>query len=207
MTPPYRIETERLVLRCWEPADAAALKDAMDAGVEHLLPWMPWAHDEPQTLDQKVDLLRTFRGGFDKGDDFVYAIFDHEDRRVLGGTGFHTRVGDGAFEIGYWIRAGETGRGLATESTAALTRIAFETCGVDRMEIHVEPANAGSARIPEKLGYREEARLARRLPWLEGEPRRDVVIFTMFPEEFPGSKAAELSSGIAAFDAIGRPVL
>jgi RimJ/RimL family protein N-acetyltransferase len=74
------------------------------------------------------------------------------------------------------------------------------------MEIHVEPGNAASLRIPQKLGYREEARLRRRLPWLEGEPRRDVVIFSMFPEDFPGSRAAELSAGIRAFDAIGRPV-
>src|ERR1700759_5294954 len=38
--PPYRIETERLVLRCWNPADAEALKEAVDASIEHLLPWM-----------------------------------------------------------------------------------------------------------------------------------------------------------------------
>src|SRR5262249_24384090 len=42
-TPPYRIVTERLVLRCWEPSDAAALKEAVDASIDHLLPWMPWA--------------------------------------------------------------------------------------------------------------------------------------------------------------------
>ena len=42
-TPPYRIVTERLVLRCWEPRDAAALKEAVDASLDHLRPWMPWA--------------------------------------------------------------------------------------------------------------------------------------------------------------------
>ena len=32
MTPstPYRIETERLVLRCWQPEDAAHLKEAVE---------------------------------------------------------------------------------------------------------------------------------------------------------------------------------
>ena len=35
---PYRIETERLVLRCYEPDDAPLLKEAVDESIEHLLP-------------------------------------------------------------------------------------------------------------------------------------------------------------------------
>src|SRR5439155_22043403 len=64
-TPPYRIETERLVIRCWEPQDAPLLKEAIDSSLDHLRPWMPWAREEPQSLAQKVELLRHFRGRFD----------------------------------------------------------------------------------------------------------------------------------------------
>ena len=46
--PPYRIVTERLVLRTWEPRDAPLLKEAVDSSIDHLLPWMPWAAHEPQ---------------------------------------------------------------------------------------------------------------------------------------------------------------
>jgi RimJ/RimL family protein N-acetyltransferase len=126
--PPYRIETPRLVLRCWEPRDAPLLKDALDSSLEHLRPWMPWARYEPEPLEAKVDLLRRFRGSFDLGQDFVYGIFSREESEVLGGTGLHTRVGDDAFEIGYWIRASRTREGLATEAAAALTRVAFDVC-------------------------------------------------------------------------------
>lgn len=38
---PYRIETARLVIRCYDRADAPLLKAAVDASVEHLRPWMP----------------------------------------------------------------------------------------------------------------------------------------------------------------------
>jgi RimJ/RimL family protein N-acetyltransferase len=48
--PAYRIETKRLVLRCWEPKDAALIQEATAANKEHLLPFMPWAADEPQTI-------------------------------------------------------------------------------------------------------------------------------------------------------------
>jgi len=203
--PPYRIVTQRLVVRCYEPSDAAAVKEAVDASLDHLRPWMPWAHEEPQTVEQKVELLRTFRGQFDLGQNFVYGLFSADESQLVGGSGFHLRVGDHAFEIGYWIRASEDGKGLATESTAALTRVGFEVCEVDRIEIHVEPANERSARIPQKLRYVEEARLQRRLyPAPGGEPR-DTIVYTMFRSDYPGTPAS--SARLEAFDARGERVL
>src|SRR6476659_9682252 len=143
--PAYRIVTPRLVVRCWEPRDAPLLKEAIDSSLDHLRPWMPWAKHEPQTLAEKVELLREFRGQFDLGADSVYAIFDSGDQRVLGGSGLHPRIGPGALEIGYWIRADAVGRGYATESTAALNRVAFEVAGVERVEIHCAAENHASA--------------------------------------------------------------
>ena len=197
--PPYRIETERLVIRCWEPRDAPLLKEAVDSSLDHLRPWMPWAREEPQSLAQKVQLLRGFRGNFDLGVDFVYGIFGADEAEVVGGTGLHTRVGDDAFEIGYWIRASRAGRGLATEATAALTRIALEICGVDRVEIRVDPANAASLAVPRKLGFVEEATLRRRLPNPDGDPR-DVSLFVLFSCDV----GAVASAHFEAFDALGR---
>lgn len=200
--PPYAIRTERLTLRCWEPRDAPLLKNALDSSLEHLRPWMPWAADEPRPLDDKVELLRTFRGRFDLGDDFVYGIFERDESEVIGGSGLHTRVGPGALEIGYWIRASRVGNGLAREAAAALTAVAFRVCGVDRVEIRVDPGNAPSLRVPRALGFTEEATLRRRLPANEGEPPRDAVFFTLFADAFPGSAAA--STTLEAYDALGR---
>lgn len=203
--PPYRIETERLVVRCWEPRDAALLKEATDESVEHLRPWMDWARLEPQTLDEKVELLRRFRGWFDLGENFVYGIFSRDEARVLGGSGLHAHVGEGALEIGYWLRVSETGNGYMTEAVAAITQAAFAWCEVDRLEIRVDSENAASLAVPPRLGYVEEARLRRRgLPLTEGAERRDVVVFTMLVEELPGSPAARVP--FSAYDAAGRPL-
>jgi RimJ/RimL family protein N-acetyltransferase len=205
-TPPYRIETERLVVRCWDPHDAPLLKDALDTSLDHLRPRMPWANDEPQPLAAKVELLRRFRGLFDLGQDFVYGILAADEREVVGGTGLHTRVGEDAFEIGYWIRASRVGAGLATETVAALTCVAFTVCGVDRLEIHIDPANEISCRIPRRLGYAEEATLRRRIPPLPPESsRRDVVVFTLLAEEFRASPLASLE--VAAYDSAGGRML
>jgi RimJ/RimL family protein N-acetyltransferase len=58
-TPPaYRILTRRLILRCWEPTDAPELKRVVDANIEHLLPFMPWAAHEPTPLEDKIARVR-----------------------------------------------------------------------------------------------------------------------------------------------------
>jgi RimJ/RimL family protein N-acetyltransferase len=190
------------VLRCWEPGDAAGLSQAIQASVEDLRPWMPWAAEEPRPLPERAALLRRFRAEFDMGTDFVYGIFDRDEAAVVGGTGLHTRVGGGAFEIGYWIRSDRAGAGLATESTAALTRVAFDLCGVDRVEIRTDPANERSRAIPRKLGYLEEATLRRRLEYPEP---RDVVVYTMFRDSYGSSPAA--GAVVEAFDVLGERVL
>jgi RimJ/RimL family protein N-acetyltransferase len=196
---PYRIETERLVLRCYEPRDAALVKDAIDSSLDHLRPWMPWTENEPQTLEEKTDLLKTFRSLFDRSEDFVMGIFSADESEVLGGTGLHPRQGPGGLEIGYFIRASATRQGYITESSAALTRVGFEICKAEHIVIRIDPENEASLGVPRKLGYIEEATLRRRLPGKTGGPLRDVTIFTMFREDFDPSIAPNLR----AFDASG----
>jgi len=203
-SPPYRIETERFVLRCYEPEDAPLLKDAVDRSLEHLRPWMPWTPDEPEALDTVYERLRGFRGRYDLGEDFVMGVFSPDDSRVLGGTGLHTRLGEGALEIGYWIAADAVGQGYATELSGVLTRVAFERFEVDRVEIRVDPENVRSEKVPQKLGYTKEATLRRRLPVKKGSDLRDVNIWTMFAAELASSPCLQFE--YVAYDALGRRV-
>lgn len=190
-------------MRCYEPRDAPLLKDATDSSREHLSEFMPWARGEPLTLAATTDLCTDFRTAFDTRENFVYGIFAAAEDELLGGTGLHPRVGPGGLEIGYWLRASATRRGIATEATAVLTRVGLELCGADRIEIRIDPANAASLAIPRRLGYLEEATLRRRLPDGPGEPLRDVTIFTLFREDFDPA----IAPGLRAFDALGGQLL
>jgi RimJ/RimL family protein N-acetyltransferase len=196
----YRIHTPRLVVRGWEPADAPQLMAAKNASKEHLLPWMPWAQDEPSDLAANLALIRAWRAQFDTDQDYVYGIFDRANSAVLGGTGLHERIGKNAREIGYWVAADAINRGIATEAAAALTRVGFEIIGLDRMEIHCDVHNVRSAAIPRKLGYVNDATLRRRAITV-GAPS-DSMIWTMFADEYPGSAAARVE--IEAFDVLGN---
>jgi RimJ/RimL family protein N-acetyltransferase len=202
--PAYRVQTERLLIRCWEPADAVGLKEAVDSSLDHLLSWMPWAAAEPQELQQKIKLIRSWRSQFDAGTDYVYGIFDREEKRVLGGTGLHTRAGPGGLEIGYWIRQDAIRQGFATETAAALTRVAFEIESVNRVEIHCEPANLRSAAVPRKLGFTAEAILRQRMADAQGR-WRDTQVWSLLREEYLASPA--VSFKMTAYDAIGRSIL
>jgi RimJ/RimL family protein N-acetyltransferase len=193
VSPPRRIVTDRLVVRCYEPSDAPLLKDAVDSSLDHLRTFMDWAWDVPEPLDAVTELLALFRTQFEAGETFIYGFFTRDETELVGGGGFHLRVGPGAVEIGYWVRASRVRQGLATEAVSALTRAAFERCDVDRVEIHVDPANEPSLGVATKLGYVREATLRKRLPPVRPSlERRDEVIFSLLDEEYPGSPAAAL---------------
>jgi RimJ/RimL family protein N-acetyltransferase len=198
--PAYRIETERLVIRCYEMADHAAMSACIGANLAHLRAWMSWLEAEPLTDEMRIERLRAMRAAFDLGEDHAYGIFDR-DGAFLGGTGFHPRVGPGATEIGYWIAKSHEGRGFVTEAAGALTRVAIEVLGLDRVEIHCDPRNARSAAVPRRLGYEHEATLRRRVPDARGIPR-DSMIWTMFADDLAGSPAARIA--YLARDAAGR---
>ncbi len=202
--PAYRIETERLVLRCWEPRDAQLLKDAIDLSLEHLREWMPWAEHEPEPLDVKIKRLRQFRAFFDLDKDYIYAIFDRDESLVIGGSGLHTRRGDNAREIGYWIRADHINLGYATEASAALTKVAFEVDGMDRVEIHCSPKNLASSSVPQKLGFVHEATLRRRGPIKDGQPV-DSMIWSMHASDYPLQAPARTE--VRAYDAFGEVLI
>jgi RimJ/RimL family protein N-acetyltransferase len=201
--PAYRIHTPRLVLRCWEPADAEAQLAAITHSLEHLRAWLPWAWSEPVELDAKIKQIREFRANFDRDEDYVYAMFSRDGSTVVGGTGLHTRQGKGTLEIGYWIGREHEGRGLVTESTAALVKTAFELHGVRRVEIRCDTLNTRSFAIPTRLGFTHEGTLRQHSEARGGAPR-DTMIWALTKDEYPASSCA--AAEIEWFDAAGRPI-
>ena len=136
-----------LELRRWTEDDAPALSAAIEASLDHLRPWMPWAADEPRTLEERRAWIREANAG----SDLVLGIL--LDGEVVGGTGLHHRIGPAGREIGYWVHAGYVRRGIATETVRRVRDLAFADPEVEVVEIHHQPANVASARVARAAGF------------------------------------------------------
>ncbi|HEY4286813.1 MAG TPA: GNAT family protein [Puia sp.] len=200
----YKIETERLLIRCYIPEDAAKLQTSINASTQHLLPWIPWAIEEPQQIDWAAKFIRKFRGQFDLGEDAVYGIFDKEEKEIIGGTGLHNRVGKDAREIGYWINVNHIGRGYATEAVRALIKVGFEIEGLQRIEIHCSADNVHSYNIPHKLGFTLDTTLKNNYTNRLGK-LQDTMIWTLGAAAYATGPIRE--TALKAFDFLGRPII
>ncbi|MBX3363907.1 MAG: GNAT family N-acetyltransferase [Phycisphaeraceae bacterium] len=58
--------------------------------------------------------------------------------------------------IGYWIGKRHTGKGYMTEALCLAIQYAFETLGLHRVEVNIQPDNFASRRVAEKAGLRLE---------------------------------------------------
>jgi RimJ/RimL family protein N-acetyltransferase len=200
----YRVETPRVVVRCWMPEDAPLAKKAEDESRDHLRPFMLWADRIPESLGEVIDKLRLFRSWFDAGEDFMFGAFSKDDGSCIGGAGLHPRVGKGGIEIGYWVHVDHVRKGIATEMAGALTRAAFEIARMRWVEIRTAPQNVASSAVPRKLGFVHEATLKDRLVLTNGEVT-DSLVFTMLARDYAASAAKRIP--VAAFDGAGRQLM
>lgn len=198
--PAYRLETARLIARCWAPTDAGFLRAALDDNDGHLRPWIPWMRDEPKSLEETTLWLRRARAAFDSDAEYRYGLFEPAEQRLVGECSLFRRVGPNAREIGYWIDRSLTGRGLATEAAAAMVRVAFEIDRVERVEIHHAAANSASGAVPRRLGFTLDGTLRRRARGSD-DVARDLAIWTLFADEYPASPASRAQ--VFAYDATG----
>lgn len=172
--PPERIDLGDVVLRRYVPGDAVQLASVARANLEHLSPWMTWATVESTTEEAMAGFIAESTGRIEEGADAGWGIFDGEGR-LLGGTGLHDRIGPGGVEIGYWLAASATGRGVMTRVAGALTDLGLALDGVVRVEIRCDEANRRSAAVARRLGYRLERVIASDRPQAPADTGRDMI--------------------------------
>jgi RimJ/RimL family protein N-acetyltransferase len=158
---PPEIRTERLYLRPWRAEDAEALHPILVANYEHLAPWIPPRVATPAVVPLLAERLAAFGAEFDADREWRFAMLTSDEQTLLGEIDLFPRSATGrvAFadadraEIGYWLRADETGRGLVTEAVRAVIEVAKRTGRFTHLEIRCDARNAPSAAVPKRLGF------------------------------------------------------
>jgi len=180
---PDRFETKRLLLRTPRPGDGRMLYEAVSESVEHLKPWMPWAHDSV-TVEQEEALARRAYANFLAREDMMLLLIEKNSNILVGGSGLHRFDWDvPRFEIGYWVRYGYEGRGFISEAVNGITKFAFEKLGAERVDIHMDDRNIRSWRVAERCDFKHEGTLRNHARDVNGG-LRDTRIYSKIRSEW-----------------------
>jgi RimJ/RimL family protein N-acetyltransferase len=144
---PPTLSTERLTLRLPDDEGARMELDMILESLDHLWPWFSFRADPP-TLAERTDLAARHRAEALQGKSASYLVFAAD--RPVGKVWLNTNAS--ATTVGWWLRAGETGHGYATEAVRALIDLALAS-GVARLEVHTDPDNAPSRALAERVGF------------------------------------------------------
>jgi RimJ/RimL family protein N-acetyltransferase len=63
------------------------------------------------------------------------------------------------FDLAYWMRTSEAGKGYVSEAVRGLVRVAFGMLGAKRVQIVCDENNTRSARVAESVGFHYEGRM------------------------------------------------
>ena len=120
--------------------------------------------------------------GYAAGTDLATLIVGADDDRLLGAVGLHgLNPQSHRCSAGYWLAAGERGRGFATRGLRLLCAYGFDELAVQRIELWIEPANGPSLAVAERVGFSREGLL--RSFMVVGGERRDMLMYSLLPGE------------------------
>lgn len=140
-------------LRPVRESDVRELAALIDANRLRLAQWLPWAAANG-VEDTRQFVRQALRQAADDNG-FQAALVNQE--RIVGMIGFHVIQWPHRWtSLGYWMDAGEEGRGTMTRAVRAMVGHAFGQWDLNRVEIRAATGNARSRAIPERLGFRQE---------------------------------------------------
>lgn len=179
------ITTERLRLRWLTPADVPALF-AIFGDPEVCRYWSrPALHDLAAAQALHAEIVQYFA---DRSL-LQWGLAERTSDRVVGTCTLaalsleHRRA-----EVGFALARAEWGRGYVAEALPALIAFAFDTLALHRLEADVDPRNARSIRLLERVGFRREGYLRQRYH-VAGEVQ-DAVLYGLLRGEWERERVA-----------------
>jgi len=171
----FRLETDRLYIRPWTPADRPAFTELTEDPevMRYVHGGQPYAEDEvDEWFTRQARQLA-------EHDVCMGALIEKATGRLVGIAGTQPLGTTGNFEIGWWLARDVWGRGYATEAGGAAMRHVLETLGHKRVVAIIDPDNEPSKRVVGRLGMHYESRVT-------GEQlghRKPQIVVDLFAKE------------------------
>ncbi|NYH16350.1 RimJ/RimL family protein N-acetyltransferase [Paraburkholderia bryophila] len=141
-----RIESTRLLIKPFSPADADVAFSCITLSLTRYMAWEPAA-----SRDEFDRIWQGWIPSIENGSDYVFAIRHRTDRSFLGLVGLHY-VNTEKQELGIWIREDRHGEHFGREAVTLVARWATQTLGAESFIYPVAEENLPSRRIAESLG-------------------------------------------------------
>lgn len=186
--PPFadlRLDTSRLVLRPFRHSDAADLFAVYsDPQVFRHIPIGDWKHiDEAhQRIARDINTMAA-------GDYIRLAVERREDSRVIGEVLlFKFDLPSGRAELGYALARSAWGCGYVFEALPPLIEFGFRELGLNRLQAVIDPRNAASLKVVQRLGFVHEG-ILREQYIVRGE-KTDSSVWGLLRREWEAKGAA-----------------
>jgi ribosomal-protein-alanine N-acetyltransferase len=175
------IETERLTLRRFEPADAGAMfrNWANDPEVAKFLTWQPHG-----TIEATRGVIENWVNGYEAPNKYEWAIVPKALGEPVGSIAAMSpddRVRSFG-SIGYCIGKAWWHNGYVAEALCAIVKFLFEEIGANRISAIHDPRNPNSGAVMRKAGFTFEA--ARRQAGFNNQGICDHCEYVFLAEDY-----------------------
>jgi ribosomal-protein-serine acetyltransferase len=175
-----------VIMRRWEPSDAAGCLATVDAERSRLARWMPWVPFATTVSDFAAYIERAAEQERE-GTGCHRGLF--EGPVVVGSVG--ASVGALNFDesdVGYWLSSAHEGKGLVTTAMRHLLDWLFVERDMHRITIRAAVGNVRSRAVAERLGFTYEGILRGSL--LLGDDHADAALYSLLGPEWGGAGTA-----------------
>ncbi|BDI30320.1 N-acetyltransferase [Capsulimonas corticalis] len=182
---PITLTAPRVQLLPLDPSHAAGLLEAAQG--QGIWDYMPSAVNNE---DAMVQWIETALAAQARGEELPFTIWDQQLAKIVGGTRYlDISISHKSLEIGWtWLSPEVHRTSVNTECKYLLFKHAFETLGVNRVQLKTDSRNERSQKAIERIGGVREGVLRRHRILPDGYVR-DSVYFSVIAEEWPVVKA------------------
>jgi ribosomal-protein-alanine N-acetyltransferase len=142
-----------------------------------------WSRPPMTTRGEAEGLIVEIDEGFAQRTHLNWVVAKRQDDAVVGTcTLFRFEPRHRRAEIGYSLRSDHWGRGLAAEAVSLALDWAFRALALHRVEADIDPRNAGSRKLLERLGFASEGVLRER--YFVGDEISDTELFGLLASDW-----------------------
>lgn len=146
-----------------------------------------WSAPPFQKRAEAAELLAEIHECFRQKTLLEWGIARRSDNKVIGTTTlFHLDEKNRRAEIGYALNRRFWGNGFVNEALISLFNFAFAELNLHRIEADVDPHNAASIRVLERLGFQKEGHLRER--WIVGDEIQDALFYGLLRRDWERSE-------------------